>query len=208
LSLIIPTRMELARPGGNLTGINFITGELVAKRLQLLCELVPGAARVTALVNPANVVQTESTLRDLEAAARAIGLQVQVLGADNSGEIDAAFATLESARPDALFVASSAYFTSRRIQLVELAARHAIPASYVGRQFVDVGGLMSYGANLVDVWRQLDVQTGRVPQRRQAGRLAGRAGEQVRAGHQPSDRSDASPRGTADTAGRADEVIE
>jgi putative tryptophan/tyrosine transport system substrate-binding protein len=101
-------------------------------------------------------------LRDVEPAARAIGVQIQVLNANTNRDIDAAFATFERERPDALFVSSSAYFTSRRVQLVQLAARSAIPAAYMGRQFVDIGGLMSYGANLVDVWRQLGVHTGRI----------------------------------------------
>jgi putative ABC transport system substrate-binding protein len=153
---------SLARPGGNLTGINFVSGELVAKRLELLREMVPGAARVAVLINPANATQTESTLRDVQPAARAIGLQIQVLGANTSGEIDAAFASFERERPDALFVGSSAYFTSRRVQLVQLAARYMMPTAYVGRQYVDIGGLMSYGANLPDVWRQLGVYTGRI----------------------------------------------
>jgi ABC-type uncharacterized transport system substrate-binding protein len=153
---------SLARPGGNLTGINFVSGELVAKRLELLRELVPTATRVAVLVNPANAAQTESTLTDVEPAARAIGLQIQVLNVNTSREIDAAFATFARERPDALFVASTAYFTSRRVQLVQLAARHAIPATYVGRQYVEIGGLMSYGANLTDVWRQLGAYTGRI----------------------------------------------
>ncbi len=153
---------SLARPGGNLTGINFISGELVAKRLELLREMVPGAARVALLLNPANAPQTESTLRDVQPAARAIGLQIQVLNADTSREIDAAFAAFERERADGLFVASSAYFTSRRVQLVQLAARHAIPSTYVGRQYVEIGGLMSYEANLTDVYRQAGVYTARV----------------------------------------------
>jgi putative ABC transport system substrate-binding protein len=135
--------LQALRPGGNLTGINFVSGELVAKRLELLREMVPGASRVAVLVNPANVAQTESTLRDLLPAARAVGLQIQVLNADNNREIDAAFATFERERPDAFFLASSAYFTNRRVQIVQLAARHTVPATYVGRQFVDIGGLMS-----------------------------------------------------------------
>jgi putative tryptophan/tyrosine transport system substrate-binding protein len=117
---------------------------------------------VAVLVNPANAVQTETTLRDMEPAARAMGLQVQVLNADTNREIDMAFTTLARERPDALFVASTAYFTSRRVQLVQLAARHAVPAAYVGRQYVEIGGLMSYGANLVEVWRQLGVYVGRI----------------------------------------------
>jgi putative ABC transport system substrate-binding protein len=153
---------SLARPGGNLTGINFVSVELVAKRLELLREIVPGAARVAVLVNPASAAQTEPTLRDVQSAARAFGLQVATLEASTSREIHAAFATFERERPDALFVASSPFFTSRRVQLVQLAARLAIPAAYSGRQYVDIGGLMSYGGNLADVWRQLGVYTGHI----------------------------------------------
>ena len=153
---------SLARPGGNLTGINFVSAELVAKRLELLRALVPAATRVAVLLNPANTANTETTLRDVEPAARAVGLQVQVLNANTSHEIDAAFATIVRERPDALFSASSPYFTSRRIQLVQLAARHAIPATYPGRQYVEVGGLMSYGANVASAWRQLGVYAGRI----------------------------------------------
>src|SRR5262245_36024770 len=153
---------SLARPGGNLTGINFVSTELAAKRLELLRELVPAAARVAVLVNPANAAATEPTLRDVQVAARAIDLQIQVLNADTRGEIDVAFATIARERPDALFVATSPYFTSRRIQLVQLAARHAIPATYVGRQFVEVGGLTSYGADLADAFRQIGVYAGRI----------------------------------------------
>ena len=153
---------SLARPGGNLTGINFLTSELVAKRLELLRALVPTATRVAVLVNPAHTTTTETTLRDVEPAARAVGLQIQVLNASTSHEIDAAFATIVRERPDALFIATSPYFTSRRIQLVQLAARHAIPATYPGRQYVEVGGLMSYGANLASAWRQLGDYAGRI----------------------------------------------
>jgi ABC-type uncharacterized transport system substrate-binding protein len=153
---------SLARPGGNLTGINFVSTELVAKRLELLRELVPAAARMAVLVNPANVATTESTLRDLQPAARAIGLQIQVLNANTSREIDAAFATFVRDRPDALFVATSPFFTSRRVQLVQLAARHAIPATYAGRQFPEHGGLMSYGANIADAFRQIGAYAGRI----------------------------------------------
>ena len=121
---------SLARPGGNLTGINFFSGELAAKRLELLRELVPGAARVAVLVNPANAPSAETTLRDVEPAARAIGLQIQVLNASTSREIDAAFATFVRERPDALFVGTDAFFNSRRVQLANLASRHAIPATF------------------------------------------------------------------------------
>ena len=153
---------SLARPAGNVTGINFFSNEVLAKRLELLRALVPTATRVAVLVNPANTANTETTLKDVEPAARAVGLQVQVLNANTSHEIDAAFATIVRERPDALFSASSPYFTSRRIQLVQLAARHAIPATYPGRQYVEVGGLMSYGANVASAWRQLGVYAGRI----------------------------------------------
>ena len=153
---------SLARPGGNLTGVNFVSAELVAKRLELLRELVPGAARVAVIVNPADATYTETMLRDVGPAARAIGWQIQVLEADTSRAIDAAFATFVRERPDALFVGSSPFFTSRRVQLVQLAARHAVPAIYPGRQYAEHGGLMSYGANLTDAWRQVGLYTGRI----------------------------------------------
>src|SRR5262245_39096407 len=126
---------SLARPGGNLTGINFVSAELTAKRLELLRELVPGVARVAVLVNPANVPNTESTLRDVEPAARAMGLQIQVHKVTTIGEINAAFATFGRERPDALFVSLDAFLNSRRIQLVNLASRHALPASYGARDY-------------------------------------------------------------------------
>jgi putative ABC transport system substrate-binding protein len=152
---------SLARPGGNLTGVNFLTGELGAKRLELLRALVPAAARVAALVNPANPAN-ESTLRDVVPAARAIGLQIQVFNASTSREINAAFATLVGEQPDALFVGGDALFTSRRVQLATLAARHAVPAIYSARDYVEVGGLMSYGSNLTEAFRQVGVYTGRI----------------------------------------------
>jgi putative ABC transport system substrate-binding protein len=153
---------SLARPGGNLTGINFFSGELVPKRLELLRELVPGAARIAVLVNPANATNTETTLRDVERAALAIGLQIVVLKASTSREINAAFATLVSERADALFVGGDAFFTSRRVQLALLAAQHSIPATYAGREYVEAGGLMSYGANITDAWRQVGVYASRI----------------------------------------------
>jgi putative ABC transport system substrate-binding protein len=150
---------SLARPGGNLTGINFFSSELVAKRLEHLRELVPGAVRVAVLVNPVIAFNTETTLRDLEPAARAMGLQIQVLNASTIHEIDAAFATFVRERPDALFVGPDPFLTSRRVQLVQLAVRHALPVSYSSRETVEVGGLISYGSNLVDAWRQVGVYT-------------------------------------------------
>jgi putative ABC transport system substrate-binding protein len=134
---------SIARPGGNATGINILTGELVAKRLELLRELVPGAARVAVLVNPANATSTETTVRDVELAARTIGLQIQVLNANTSREIDAAFAALARERPDALLVGNDTLFTTRRVQISLQAMRHAIPATYSSREAVEAGGLMS-----------------------------------------------------------------
>jgi len=152
---------SLARPGGNLTGINILSGELTAKRLNLLREMVPGAARIAVLVNPANVM-TENALRDVAAAARVMGLQIQVLNASTSGEIDAAFATFVRERPDAIFVGLDVFFISRRAQLVNLASRHALPATYHLREFAEAGGLMSYGTNIVDTFRQIGVYAGRI----------------------------------------------
>jgi len=153
---------SLARPGGNLTGINFFTGELAAKRLDLLRELLPRAVRVAVLVNPADVTNTASTLRDVEAAARTIGLQVQVLNASTSREINAAFEDVGRDRPDALFVGPDTFLTARRIQVVQLAAFHRLPAVYPVRDFVEVGGLMTYGAKSMDAFRQLGVYAGRI----------------------------------------------
>jgi putative ABC transport system substrate-binding protein len=153
---------SLARPGGNLTGINFFGGELAAKRLELLRELVPGAARVAVLVNPANATNTEATVRDVEAAARAMGLQIQILEASTSPEINTAFATFVRERPDALFVGQDGFFNSRRVQLSHLATRHAVPATYGGRDIAVAGGLMSYGTNIKDAYRQVGVYAGRI----------------------------------------------
>jgi len=150
---------SLARPGGNLTGINFLSGELTAKRLELLRELMPSATRVAVLVNPANAENPE---REVETAARSIGLQIQTLNASTIREINAAFATFVRERPDAVFVGLDPFFNSRRIQLVQLAARYAIPASYPARDFAEAGGLMSYGADIADAWRQAGSYAGRI----------------------------------------------
>ena len=191
---------SLARPGGNLTGINFFSSELAAKRLELLRELVPGATRVALLVNPANAANTETTLRDVEAAARAMGLQIQVLNASTSREIDAAFATIVRERPDALFVGGDAFFISRRVQFANLAVRHAVPATYASRDY-----RRSWRTDELRNQHCGCVSSGRLlcrphPQGRQAGGPAGRAGEQVRVGHQRRDRQDARPYGAADAA--------
>ena len=153
---------SLARPGGNLTGINFFNVELTAKRLELLRELVPATTRVAVLINPANTEYTETTVREVGAAARTIGLQIQVLKASTIGEINAAFATFVRERPDALFVGQDPFFNSRRTQLVHLATRYAVPASYTARDFAEAGGLMSYGANIADAWRQAGSYAGHI----------------------------------------------
>jgi putative tryptophan/tyrosine transport system substrate-binding protein len=153
---------SLARPGGNATGINFLVSEVTAKRLELLRALVPGTVRVAVLVNPASPATAEATLRDAEAAATAMGLQIQVLNASTSSEIEVAFARLARERPDALFVSPGPFFTSRRVQIVQLATHHRLPATYSGRQYAEVGGLMSYGASLTDAWRQLGAYVGRI----------------------------------------------
>jgi putative ABC transport system substrate-binding protein len=153
---------SLARPGGNLTGINFFAAELAAKRLELLRELVPAAARIAVLVDPANATSTESSLRGVEAAARTMGMQIQVLNASTSLEIDAAFESIGRERPDALFVGISPFLHDRRVQLAQLATRHAVPAIYQDRQHAEVGGLISYGASIADAYRQVGVYTGRI----------------------------------------------
>ena len=153
---------SLARPGGNLTGINFFNTELVTKRLEFLRELVPKAKRVAVLINPVDATNADTTLKAIEPAARAIGLQIQVLNASTSREIDAAFAIIERDRPDAIFVGQTAFLNSRRVQLAQLAARHMVPASYSGREFPEVGGLMSYGSDIADAYRQVGIYTGRI----------------------------------------------
>ena len=153
---------SLARPGGNLTGVNFFTTELVAKQLELLRELVPEAARAAVFVNPANVTNAESTEREAEPAARAMGLQIQLLRASTSREIDTAFATFARERPDALLVGADAFFNSRRVQLVQQAAHHRVPTIYSGREYSEIGGLMSYGADIADAYRQVGAYAGRI----------------------------------------------
>jgi putative tryptophan/tyrosine transport system substrate-binding protein len=153
---------SLARPGGNLTGINFFNVELAAKQLELLRELVPAATRIGVLVNPASALNTESTLRDVESAARAMKLQIQVLNARTSREIDAVFATFVRERPDALFVNTDPFLNVRRVQLALLAGRLGIPAIYSGREYAEAGGLISYGSDITDAYRQMGVYVGRI----------------------------------------------
>jgi putative ABC transport system substrate-binding protein len=152
---------SLARPGGHLTGVNFVSAELAAKRLELLRELMPSATRVAVLVNPAGP-SPAITLQEVESAARVMGLQIHVLNANTSSEIDIAFATFARERSDILFVGTDPFFTSRRVQMVHLATLHKVAAAYPGRQYPEVGGLMSYGASLPDALRQVGVYTGRI----------------------------------------------
>jgi putative ABC transport system substrate-binding protein len=152
---------SLARPGGNLTGINFFASELAAKRMELLREMVPTATRVAALGDP-NFTLTESQMRDAETAARAMGLQIQIINASTSGEINAAFANFVRERPDALYVGTGPFFDSRRVQLALLAAHYGVPAIGGLRSFTEAGGLMSYGTSLTDAFRQMGVYTGHI----------------------------------------------
>ena len=200
---------SLARPGGNLTGINFFVVELAAKRLELLRELVPGAARVAVLVDPANTTTAESTLKDVEAAARVIGLQIHALNVTTNRDIDAAFATLVRERVETLFVSSGSFFNERRVQLVLLATRHAIPTIYPYREFADAGGLMSYGASSGRCLSPNGRLYGPYPKGGQAGGPASPAVGQVRTGHQRAGGQSARPHSAADSLlALADEVIE
>ena len=153
---------SLSRPSGNLTGVNLVSAELVAKRLELLRELVPTARRVAVLVNPVVAERAESALQDAHTAAAAMGLQIQAFNTSSSGEIDAVFASFARERPDAILVTSDPFFTARRIQLVHLATLHKIPATYAGRQHPEAGGLMSYGASNADAFRQIGIYVGRI----------------------------------------------
>ena len=153
---------SLARPGGNLTGINFFTAELTTKRLELLRELLPSMKRVAVLINPTNAALTEPALKDVQAAGRAMGLEIHLYNASTSREINAAFASLAGERPDALFVGPDPLYVSRRVQLTHLATRHAVPAVYSVRDFAEAGGLLSYGSNIREAWRQVGAYTGRV----------------------------------------------
>jgi len=154
---------SIARPEANATGINFLSAEVVAKRLALLHELVPGAARVAALINPSDAIRAEAVRNDLQAAVRTLGnVQLPILNASSSREIDAAFAALARERADALFVGPDAFFNTRRVQLANLPAHHSIPTAFAVREYVDAGGLMSYGTSVADMYRQVGVYTGNI----------------------------------------------
>src|SRR5262245_19887320 len=153
---------SLARPGGNLTGVNIVNTELTAKRLELLREMLPWVSRIAVLVNPANTVNTQTTLREVEAARRAMGFQTQIVNAGTSREIDTAFVAFARERPDAVFLGQDAFFNGRRLQLANWAVRHALPMTSGSRDICEVGGLMSYGSNIVATYRQMAVYVGRI----------------------------------------------
>jgi putative tryptophan/tyrosine transport system substrate-binding protein len=153
---------SLARPGGNLTGVNLLNTELTAKRLELLREMLPRASRIAVLVNPSNTVNAQTTLREVDAAGRAIGFQMQIVNVGTSREIDTAFAAFARERPDAVFLGQDAFFNGRRLQLANWAARHALPMTSGSRDICEVGGLMSYGSNIVDAYRQEGIYVGRI----------------------------------------------
>ena len=152
---------SLARPSGNLTGISIMLTELMPKRLELISELVSLARVIALLVNPKNP-STESMIRDVQEAARAKGVQLQILNAGNESEIDDAFATLVQLHVDALLVGTDSFFYNRREQLVTLAARHAVPAIYDFREFAESGGLISYGTSLIGIYRQIGIYVGQI----------------------------------------------
>jgi putative ABC transport system substrate-binding protein len=153
---------SLARPSANLTGVNLFANELEAKRLELLHQFVPRASRIAVLVNPADIKNTENTLEKVGAAARARGLQIEILKAKTAGEIDDAFASMRQTPVDALFVGAAAFLNSRRVQLAQLAAAHRVPAAYALREATETGGLMSYGPSIVDAYRQCGIYVGRI----------------------------------------------
>jgi putative ABC transport system substrate-binding protein len=153
---------SLSHPGGNLTGINIYNLELAAKRLELLRQLVPKAARIAVLANPAEAAATHTQVKEVEEAARSMGLQVQFHDANSSKEIDAAFEAIGREKPDAVFILTTPFFNGRRVQLVQLAAFHRLAAAYGLRDYAEAGGLMSYGSNIIDAYRQVGIYAGRI----------------------------------------------
>jgi len=153
---------SLNRPGGNVTGVNYMQAELAAKQLGLLHELLPRATRFAALINPENPVVARSAVAELQSAASFIRAQIKIVGASSNGEIDAAFASVAQERIEGLLVSPGPLFGNRRVQITTLAARHAIPTMFYDREFAEVGGLISYGSSLADQYRQTGIYTGRV----------------------------------------------
>jgi len=153
---------SLARPGGNLTGINFFNTELAAKQFELLREILPKATRIAVLVDPADHTNTPAVLGDVDTAARATGVDIKVFKASNSGEIDAEFEAIAREHFDGVFVEQARFLNARRIQLVQLAAHYSVPAVYSGREFAEVGGLISYGSDVDEAYRQVGIYCGRI----------------------------------------------
>jgi putative ABC transport system substrate-binding protein len=153
---------SLARPGGNVTGVNYLVDEVVAKRLRLLHDLVPKAVRIAVLLNPTNASTAKLTLRAVQEAASSLGLQISALNASTIGEIDAVFGSFARERPDALFVAPDAFFAGRRGQFATLTARERVPSAYAISELVQAGGLMSYGTDIAEAFHQVGVYTGRI----------------------------------------------
>ena len=153
---------SLARPGGNLTGINFFNTELAAKQFELLREILPKATRIAVLVDPADHTNTPAVLGDVDTAARATGVDIKVFKASNSGEIDAEFEGIAREHFDGVFVEQAPFLNARRIQLVQLAAHYSVPAVYSGREFAEVGGLISYGSDVDEAYRQVGIYCGRI----------------------------------------------
>ena len=153
---------SLSRPSDNLTGISFLVAQLGAKRLELLRDLLPQVSRVGVLVSPAEPTLTDIQLKEVTTAARAMGIQIKIYNADTRAEIDAAFEAMGRERPDAVFVATTPFLNGRRVQLAQLSAFYRLPAIYALRDYVEVGGLMSYGSNIIDVYRQAGVYVGRI----------------------------------------------
>jgi putative ABC transport system substrate-binding protein len=154
--------VSLSRPTGNLTGISFLTAQLGAKRLELLRDLLPQVSRIGVLVNPADQTLTDIQLKEVTTAARVMGIQIKIYNADTRAEIDATFEAMGRERPDAVFVATTPFLNGRRVQLAQLSAFYRIPAIYALRDYVEVGGLMSYGSDIIDVYRQAGVYVGRI----------------------------------------------
>jgi len=153
---------SIARPEGNLTGVNFLSSELTAKRFELLHELAPAATHIAVFIDPSNAANAESILREIKPAAAKLGIQLRVFEVATSHDIDAAFASFAHDRPDALFVGNDQFFTSRRVQLANLASYHRLPAAFSADQAAEAGGLMSYGTDVTDAWRQVGEYAGRI----------------------------------------------
>jgi putative tryptophan/tyrosine transport system substrate-binding protein len=153
---------SLARPGGNLTGINFFNTELAAKQFEIFREILPKPKRIAVLADPADQTNTAPIVRDVDVAARANGMEIKVFNASNSHEINVEFEAIAQEHFDGLFVGQSPFLNSRRVQFVQLAAHHSIPAVYSGREFPEVGGLISYGSDIAEAYRQVGIYCGQI----------------------------------------------